>query len=289
MQSGNFYGQPTYIIGNALVRLEFLAQAGPRLVRLFVPGIDGNLLAETPDLKFDTRFGNFCLFGGHRLWLSPEILDRTVQPDNDGVKVEEIYGGVKLVGPGNPHTHIQKTIEITLRPDRPGLKLVHRLENQGVWPIEAAPWAITQLRLGGKVFLPQPTGSIDANSLLPNRNLVMWPYSRWSDPRLQLSDRFITVDGAAAETPFKLGYFNHAGWLGCRWEDVSFIKRFTPRPGVTHADYNCNTEVYVYDRFIELETLGPLQWIETGKSIEHTEEWEIYTDSAQAEQAFQGD
>jgi hypothetical protein len=41
----------------------------------------------------------------------------------------------------------------------------------------------------------------------------------------------------------------------------------------------------VYDRFIELETLGPLQQIEPGEALEHTEEWEIYT--AQAEQVFQ--
>ncbi len=83
------------------------------------------------------------------------------------------------------------------------------------------------------------------------------------------------------------GTFNHAGWLGCRWEQVSFIKRFTPKPGLPHSDFNCNTEIYVFNRFIELETLGPLQWIEPGKSIEHIEEWEIYTDPEQAEQAFQ--
>ncbi len=287
MQSGNFFGHPTSIIENNLIRLEFLAQAGPRLVRLFVPGVKENLFAETPDLKFDTRFGPFCLYGGHRLWLSPEIMDRTVQPDNEGLQVEEIYGGARLVGPVNAHTHVQKTIDITLRPDRPGLKLMHRLVNLGVWPVEAAPWAITQLRLGGKAILPQPTGPVDAEGLLPNRTLVMWPYSRWTDPRLQLTDRYIAVDGAAAETPFKLGYFNRAGWLGCRWDAVSFIKRFTPKPGQPHADFNCNTEVYVYNRFIELETLGPLQWIEPGDFVEHTEEWEIYTDQVQAEQAFQ--
>jgi hypothetical protein len=285
MRAGNFYGQPTLILENDLVHIEFLKEAGPRLVRLLVPGIADNFFAETPDLKFDTRFGTFCLFGGHRLWLSPEIMDRTVQPDNDGVRVEETYAGARLVGPTNAHTHIQKIIEISLRPDRPGLKLVHRLENQGVWPVEAAPWAITQIRLGGKVYLPQPSGPVDVDGLLPNRTLVMWPYSRWSDPRLHLTDRFIVIDGAADETPFKLGYFNRAGWLGCKWDDVAFVKRFEPKLGQPHADFNCNTEVYVYDRFIELETLGPLQRIEPGEALEHTEDWEIYT--TQAEQVFQ--
>lgn len=287
MQNGDFYGYPTLILENALIHLEFLAQAGPRLVRLTVPGIEKNLLAETPELKFDTSFGTFCLYGGHRLWLSPEIMDRTVQPDNDGLQVEEVYGGARLVGPVNAHTHVQKTVEITLRPDRPGLKLVHRLANQGVWPVEAAPWAITQLQLGGNAILPQSMDPVDAYGLLPNRTLVMWPYSRWTDPRLQFQDQYIVIKGAADDKPFKLGYFNRAGWLGYQRDDISFIKRFTPRPGLPHSDFNCNTEVYVYDRFIELETLGPLQWIEPGKSVEHVEEWELYTDKNQAEQALQ--
>jgi hypothetical protein len=42
--SGDFYGLPTRIISNQHLWLEFLAGAGPRIVRLSLAGSDENLL-----------------------------------------------------------------------------------------------------------------------------------------------------------------------------------------------------------------------------------------------------
>jgi len=65
--TGDFHGLPTRSIGNQHLRIEFLAEAGPRIVRLFVGGGDDNLLAELPEVKMETPYGDYSLYGGHRL------------------------------------------------------------------------------------------------------------------------------------------------------------------------------------------------------------------------------
>ena len=121
--SGDFYGLPTRSLENRWIRLEYLAEAGPRLVRLFVAGSDKNLLAETPESFWETAHGRFNIRGGHRLWHAPETMARTYMPDNDGLTVTEVPGGVRLTGPQEPETGIRKSITVTLRDDAPGLVL----------------------------------------------------------------------------------------------------------------------------------------------------------------------
>jgi hypothetical protein len=45
----------------------------------------------------------------------------------------------------------------------------------------------------------------------------------------------------------------------------------------------CNAEIYVNDQFLELETLAPLQTIEPGETITHTEKWELYSNVPQGQ------
>ncbi len=278
----DFYGLPTGSLDNGFLRLEYLATAGPRLVRMFLLGVEGNLLAEVPGWAWDTPYGQFRPYGGHRLWHAPEAMPRTYIPDNEGLVVQELAGGVRLIGPIEGPTGLRKTIEVCLEAGRPALTLHHRLENAGARPVELAPWAITQLPLGGTAILPQPAGPADEAGLLPNRHLVLWPYSRWSDERLRLGDEAIGVQARPLEAPFKLGYRNDRGWLAYLRAGVLFVKRFARPEGRPYPDRDCNVEAYCNDRVIELETLAPLGRIEPGQEATHTERWELYGDPAGA-------
>ncbi len=46
-----YYNQPTGTLENEFVSVEYLSQAGPRIVRLIYKAANINLLAETPDAK----------------------------------------------------------------------------------------------------------------------------------------------------------------------------------------------------------------------------------------------
>ncbi len=269
----DFHGYPTRSLANQHLRIDYLAEAGPRLVRLFLAGSDTNLLAEAPDLSWETDLGEYRIYGGHRLWHAPEAFPRTYLPDNDGLAIDEFEDSVRLRQPTERATGIQKSMELRLEPDRPVLTVQHSLHNVGLWPVELAPWALTQVALGGVAVLPQQAPV--PSQYLPTRQLTLWSYTRLRDQRLYLDDDLALVGGQVGETPFKIGYFNHAGWMGYLLGDVFFVKRFTPQPGLPHPDMGCNCEVYVWNRFLEVETLGPLTTLEPGAAIVHVETWEL--------------
>jgi hypothetical protein len=270
----NFQGLPTRILKNGLLSLEFLAAAGPRIVRLSAFGKE-NLFADIPS-AVNTPYGDYFFRGGHRLWHAPEVMPRTYIPDNDGVSIEELTDGVRLNGSTEIDTGITKIIEIHLAADRAAVTLKHVLRNDSLWQVELAPWALTMFRLGGIVILPQPIRQVDKNGLLNNRILAFWPYTQINDPRLVLRDDYILLHAIPGQSPFKIGYYNPHGWLAYWLDGVLFRKTFTMSSEAAYPDGGCNSESYCNDRFVELESLGPLVRLEAGEAVNLTETWDLY-------------
>jgi hypothetical protein len=268
---------PSHRLQNPFLSIDYLAQAGPRLVRLLVAGSDQNLLAELPDMTTPTPYGDYHLMGGHRLWHAPEAMPRSYLPDNEGLQVENLPGGsVRLTQPVEPGSGMVKAMLLNLAADAPVLTIQHSLTNAGLWPLECAPWAITQLRLGGLAIIPQQVG-VPVPQLLPDRRMTIWNYTRLQDPRLHLGDDFILLEAASRLPPIKIGVPNPQGWVAYLLGGVLLVKRFTPQPDLPHPDSGCDTEVYCNDQFIELETLGVLQVMQPGQTVTHTETWQVYT------------
>jgi hypothetical protein len=271
----DFHGLPTAVLDNGPLRLEYLAAAGPRLVGLSYHG-SPNLLADMFDLTTDTPLGKYSFLGGHRLWISPESITKTYIPDQAGLEVEQLPDGVKLTGLSEPVSGVCKSLLVRLEGNRPAIRITHIIVNDNPSPIMLAPWALTMLIQGGTAILPQPAGNSDPDGLLPNRLLELWPYTRIHDPRLVLRDDFILLHAAPSLPPVKLGYASSAGWLAYWREGLLFRKSFDLRPGAAYPDGGCNAETYCGDRFIELETLGPLVTLAPGQLVEHTETWELF-------------
>lgn len=273
---GDYYGWETGILENEHLRIEYLTQAGPRIVRFSRADSAENLFAEVPDVNWPTNAGTFNLFGGHRLWHAPEVGNRTDLPDNDGLTVTSDSGRVHLSRSADK-SGIAKAMSLQLHPDAAAVTIQHTVRNDNLWPVQLAPWAITQMRLGGTAIFPQQTEPLDRDGLLPNRALVMWPYARWNDSRFQPSADVIRISGESQPVAFKIGMLNRHGWLGYVLGDSYFHKSFTPQPDLPHADLGCNSEIYVKDAFLELETLGPLGTLQPGASASHAEVWELFS------------
>lgn len=257
---------PFASIENDFLRVDYLTTTGPRIIGLYAKGEDGNLLAETPDVHWPTPHGEYYLLGGHRLWTAPEDPFYTCPEDNVKVTTEKnkviLQSDVDASG-------LEKEISFLLNENC--VELTHRVTWHGKEPIELAPWAITQLRLGSLGILPQS----DSDGLLPNRNLVLWSYSHVNDERLELYDDLILIRGCKREQAFKIGNKNSYGWIACLLGNALFVKRFAVNNPDQYPDMGCNAEAYVKDSCLELETLGPLTTLRPKESATHKEVWEV--------------
>jgi hypothetical protein len=207
------------------------------------------------------------LYGGHRIWKAPE--DSFYNCPEDNVTVVKEKNRVTL------RNHIdasglQKEISFTL--DGNCVFLTHQLIWHGQEPIELAPWTITQLPLGGVAILPQ---SSLCEGSAPTRSLAIFPYSTITDPRLEIHDELILVHGTADRDAFKVGSYNPFGWAAYLLEKALFIKHFPVSDFRTLPDMGSNTEVYVRDLYLELETLGELTWLKPGAAVTFEESWEL--------------
>jgi hypothetical protein len=262
-------------LANGTVEAVLTTAVGPRVIRYGLLGGENELKEVAAD-RGKTGGEEWRLYGGHRLWHSPEDRFRTYRPDNRPLTVREIPGGAVLVQPVEPETGIAKELEATLAPAGTRLSLLHRLINRGPWPIELAAWAITVPAPGGREIIPQPEAG---EGLLPDRSLALWPYSRLSDPRLAFSGRYILLrQDPQAAGPFKLGLPNFAGWAGYFNRGRFFRKLHCHLPGSRYPDFGSSYETYTNAEMLEMETLSPLTLLPPGDFIEHREEWELFPD-----------
>ena len=270
---GDFHGRPTMRIGNGAIQVEVLAEAGPRIVGLRRDGSPANLLAETPDLGWETAFGRYELLGGHRLWFAPEDAEQAAMPDSDGLVIEPLVDGLRLMGAVEPATGCVRSIEVRLDRALSSLTVLHRVHNGGPRSLELAPWPITQLPLGGLALLPQRRAGAGHHTR-PNRNLVLWPYSSWDDARLYIQDGLVAVDAVAGDE-LKVGSLDDTGWVAYVRGGTALVRRFEPEPAETHPDLGCNVEIYCGSHYLELEILGPMRVIPPGASTTLLEHWEV--------------
>ena len=268
----DFYGLRTLSLSSPYLRLEYLADAGPRIVRLMRTGSDENLFAETPDMCWPTPDGDYYLRGGHRLWHAPEAPIRSDEPDNRGLSIARRGQAIRLTQPIEAATGLRKSIEIELAAAAPCVTVRHLIENDGASIIELAPWAITMLPLGGQAIVPQHRAT--EHEVLPDRHVVAWPYMRWDDARLNIDDDMIVVKAQADEQPCKIGCLS-TGWIGYLRNNVFFVKQFDPKLNQLHPDRDCNVEVYSNHRFVEIETLAPLVQLAPRQTAEHIETWHV--------------
>lgn len=275
MEESRLQGLDCVRLSNGALTLVVTRSVGPRVLALHWQG-SANLFAELPGLTLDgAARGRFHFRGGHRLWHAPELPARTYVPDDEPVEIEPVENGIVATAPVEPDTGLQKRLAIRLEGER--VYLDHTLINHGLWPVECAPWAITQMRPGGVAILPQATLPADPHGLLPNRALVLWPYTDPASPSLRIGKAYLRVTAPAGEEGrLKVGFPNPRGWLAYHLEGVLFVKRAPFDPQATYFDMGASTQLYAGTQFVELETLGPCSRLGPGGRVSHEERWELH-------------
>ncbi len=278
-------------LSNDTIELVVTTEVGPRIIYMGWKDRPGNLFYVEQESIGRTGDENFQLYGGHRLWHAPEIKPRTYVPDNSPVAHDWDGRTLRLVPDVEQLTGLQKIMEIRLHETLPTLSINHQIINHGPWEVTAAPWALTVLNHGGTAIIPQEPFVPFPDALLPARPLVVWSYTNMQDERFHWGPKYISMrQDPSRNEQLKFGVRNSVGW-GCYViDDTVFIKGSTLKPDATYPDFGCNWELFTNSRFLELETLGPLQPLAAqGGMAEHLEEWSLarVTQPANMEEIFQ--
>jgi len=284
MEKINYGGwENCYRLSNDRIELIVTGDVGPRIIRFGFIG-KNNLFKEFPEQLGKTESDEWLSFGGHRLWHSPESLTRTYYPDLEPILIQETKNGLIATQKPEPTTGLQKQIKITLSPDKPEVQVRHTLINHNLWAIEAAPWAISVMEVGGTAILPLPPRGSHSDFLLPTSVLSMWSYTNLSDPRWILGERYILLkQDPQISKPQKLGILATDGWAAFTNFDCLFVKRVPFQLDGIFPDMGVNFEVFTNEDILEVESLGPLENIQPKGKIEHLENWSLYENVPQPE------
>ena len=268
-------------LDNGKIEAYLTLDVGPRVIKFNASGCE-NLLFNDASRCVDVSalFGEgekWHTYGGHRTWISPEEMPKTYYPDNQPVKydIENINGKVTvlLTPPQQRITDMQIVIRVTIAEDGDTMRIDHYLKNCGKETVKKGIWGITVTDINGIAVLKQPERH---SALLPDRQIVFWPYTRMNDERILLGEKYIAVqqDPADTQVPAKIGYTNFEGKLYCfnkgQAMSISYDSDYTKGE---YPDFGISSEIYTNKAILEIETLGHIGNILPGSTVHHVEEW----------------
>ncbi|MCL2088173.1 MAG: hypothetical protein FWH14_01685 [Oscillospiraceae bacterium] len=270
-------------MANSICEVYVTVELGPRVIGYNLVGKENIMFQDTDraimqdGAEFDRYYGDgskWYIYGGHRLWVSPEHPVKSYYPDNDEVEHEIIGNTVILKNTPQKGNNIQYTITLSLAENSSKLDVKHEIKNTAQTEQTFAPWALTVMAPGGTGITPMPK---TATGLLANRVLSLWDYSPMNDKRVYWGRDFITLThDKNAEHPFKYGINLVDGWAAYLNKGQVFLKKFIHNNDGTYPDYGVSFESYTCAAFQEVESLGEIKTVKPGDIVSHSESWELF-------------
>lgn len=276
------YGRCLHL-SNGVIETVVSLDVGPRILRYgFIGGknlmnTDRKALGFKTDKEYCDFFGEnkkWEIFGGHRIWTSPEAYPETYIPDDMPVGVKFAKNGAifsaecKAVG-------LAYALELTLDDDDANMQVKMTVRNTADADKRFAVWGLSVCAAEGTMVIPMNTND---TGLLHNRNISVWPYTDMSDPRIYWGKKYVTVkQDRTAATPIKLGFDLGGGTAYYRLGNDVLRKRFdTFHPEASYPDGGCSFETYTNNVMLEFETLSPLETVAPGGEISLSENWSLF-------------
>jgi hypothetical protein len=271
-----FAGLPNCIkLSNGATDLIVTTAVGPRIL-YYGPTRGQNHLGSFPENSVQTALGSWKPYGGHRLWVWPELFPATYAPDNEPIQ-HTAHGDLSLTlhKPADGAA-IERQIRITLAPSGSKVDIHHTITSRNLWPVDIAVWAITIVRSGIGIIPRVPFQTHDDYAPV-TQPLALCAFTDLQDPRFTLGLKYILLRADPARTTAqKIGLRNKEGWVAHLLGDELFVKRFPHENRADYPDYGVNTEVYVEGAFQEIELLGPRRVLWPGESLNLSEEWNLF-------------
>lgn len=277
--SNGFLGRQI-TVDNGVIEFTATLDVGPRIISLRpINGLNIMYNDEGDYVNKDCSsvYGagkKWHIYGGHRLWLSPEEMS-TYYPDNDPVRYELTENGIILTPPLWKVVEVQPCIKIEFI-GKNDIQVTHTVTNFGEKK-KLCLWALTVMKCGGKMTFEL---SKEDTGLLANRNVVMWSYASMKDSRVTIDDdRIVLKSDTKVPNAYKIGAYKRDAKAVYEYAEdgrqVTFRKEVQGVDGAEYPDFTCNFESYCSDKIHEIETLSSMQIVDKNAKIEHIEKWHI--------------
>ena len=278
MQNVEYKGWKNNIkLSNGEVDLIATLEVGPRIIFFGPPGGD-NVFKNYDEMMGKSGEKDWKIRGGHRLWVAPENMDITYCPDNGPVDWKPIgKNGVRLTPKPETAVGFQKQLDIVLDAKAAHVRITHRIENIGGKTVHMAPWAVSVMAPGGFAIIPQPKPIPHPQGLLPNRQLVLWPFTNLQDGRYYLGVNYFALSQDNSKGPTKIGLVNQQKSAAYLRGGLLFVKTFPYQQDKPYVDKGANFETFANKDMLELESVGPLVKLAPGQKVEHVEDWYLFT------------
>ena len=262
------------------VTLGVTLEVGPRIIylaakdgeNLFFEDTQGELTMDGPEMQ--EAFGPesvFKLYGGHRLWVSPESIF-SYYPDNEPVTLTENGNTFRFSAPVQRVTGLQCEMEVVFK-EGGHITVNHYITNRSQKEQTLALWALTVTDKRGRSFLKWNSHK---TGFLSNRIISLWDYTDITDPRALFGrDWFELRQDPGIDCAFKMGADIRSGFVVLLNKNTAFIKRFAYENDAIYPDGGCNYETYTNAHMMEIETLSPLRALAPGQTASHTEHWQV--------------
>lgn len=268
-------------LSNGIIDAIATLEMGPRIV--FFGFIGGENIMNTEKDKFPKISGEkydkhyykgayWTIYGGHRLWASPESSPQTYYPDCNAVEYNLTDSGVVLTPPPQTENGLQMQMELIIRDNEPTMDVKHSMTNIADKEQDLALWALSVSAQDGILIIPTNTND---TGLLHNRVISVWSYTDMSDDRVFYGKKYVTLrQDRNATTPMKFGFDLNEGTTYYLLGNSVFKKKHYPNhPNGRYPDGGVSFETYNCGLFLENETLSEQKIMAPGSTETHLETW----------------
>lgn len=282
---------------NGSLEILITIDVGPRIIFFGAPKGENMFFNDkkqervTKGELFETIFGKgaeYHFYGGHRMWLAPQLMLHTCVPDNRPVAYKLVENGVILMPEAQKVPGMQPEMTIIMDPEQAEITVDVCYKNISREEKRYAVWQISQFDIGGVAFIPfsephrqpepghVPTQQELLTPLKPNGQITSFLGNFANDPRCSLDSQFITLrQDPEISSPIKIGTPNHMGYAMYANKGYVTTIRFQHDDTKIYTDWGCSFETYTDAAFLELESLGAFETVKPGQSIAHRERLEL--------------
>lgn len=267
-----------YRLANRTVELVFVPQIGRIMRYAYLNGKNRlwenpRTLGRVPDFRKDSK--DWINFGGDKVWPAPQA--RWGWPpdpalDRGAYQVEVLSGNrLRVTGAFSAKHGIRYVREIALDPVGTGVTFKNTMTNTSDQDVEWSVWQVTQVDDPQEMRLP-----------LHRDGKFKRGYYIFKDSAPQPGTfRIVGQEGIFTrhrKRASKIGADSPVGTLSADRDGIRFTVKADYEPGQTYPDDGCAQEIYTNadpDKYIELELLSPIQFVQPGDSYSFTTRWRL--------------